>query len=587
MSEFNVKTLFTTVKLTNGEVGVQLPGLSERHFKLDIPVAEFCLIMAYHQTGCPPARTRIADFAKFAAACAAIGAAHLPLLVTDDAELVFLRALAPRTFLRRESETMVRKLYQKNESVYTSGYTSGYASGTEAPLVVTPLAGCDDPPADTASGATSPLAGCDDPPADAPHASPAKVDVPAQYQLLMGTGPDALSPARIEEMTKLIGNYRIGELLTQLPERVVPMGDGELEREYPYPVVGAPVKFGAAVYPSYKSASCAIAELQAVLPNFPWAARSCLQFVLAGGGPLKHLRVDSDRFADSDYDFFLLADTDEQARAAIADFHRWVAAHSGGHFMAWRSAHAVTYTTADTVYQVVLRLNPSVERVLINFDLDFCCVAFDGKRLWTIPRGLAALSSGLHVCDPARQSTTFNRRVSKYSRRNYRFAVPGLTHETHQRLHTSIGKTPGIAAVAAYDDLCRSAVEKMMRSLCKRGCGRNDSDYAPAPNMIGPDRTPEGLCRYVREQAELVCTGALPHIEVFTSALAALLDAPAGGGLASSAAARAAGDADFAYVPAGAPPTPISFLRRLGHGQLSGSIHPVTMSSWFPDESEE
>lgn len=546
---------------------MQLPGLSERHFKLDIAIAEFCLIMTYHQTGRAPARTRIADFAKFAAACAAIGAAHLPLLVTDDAELVFLRSLTPRTFLRRETETMVRKLYQKTES-----------------------AGCDDPPADPADG-------CDDPPADAPLAAAPVVAVPAQYHLLMGIGPDALSAARIEEMTKLIGKYQTGELLTQLPERVPLMSDGELEREYPYPVVGAPGRFDPAAYPSYKSASCAIAELQAALPNFPWAASSATdssatdssastQFVLAGGGPLKHLRVDSDRFADSDYDFFLLADTDEQARAAIADVHRWVAAHTGGHFMAWRSAHAVTYTTADTVYQVVLRLNPSIERVLINFDLDFCCVAFDGKRLWTIPRGLAALSSGIHVCDPARQSTTFDRRVAKYSRRNYRFAVPGLTHEAHQRLHASISKTPGIAAAAIYDDLARSAVEKMLRYLSKRR-GGHSSDYAPPLHMIGPNRTFQGLCQYVREQAELVCAGAHPHIEVFTSALAALLDAPAGGGLASSAAARAAGDPDFAYVPAGAPATPIRFLRRLGHGQLSGSIHPVTMSSWFPDESEE
>ena len=229
MSEINVKSLFTTVKLTDGEVGVQLPGLSERHFKLDIAIAEFCLIMTYHQTGRAPARTRIADFAKFAAACAAIGAAHLPLLVTDDAELVFLRSLTPRTFLRRETETMVRKLYQKTES-----------------------AGCDDPPADPADG-------CDDPPADAPLAAAPVVAVPAQYHLLMGIGPDALSAARIEEMTKLIGKYQTGELLTQLPERVPLMSDGELEREYPYPVVGAPGRFDPAAYPSYKSASCAIA----------------------------------------------------------------------------------------------------------------------------------------------------------------------------------------------------------------------------------------------------------------------------------------------------------------------------------------
>jgi hypothetical protein len=48
-------------------------------------------------------------------------------------------------------------------------------------------------------------------------------------------------------------------------------------------------------------------------------------------------------------------------------------------------------------------------------------------------------------------------------------------------------------------------------------------------------------------------------------------------------AALAAADPDYAYVPPGAPGGPINFVTALGHGQLAGSVNPVSMQSWLPD----
>jgi hypothetical protein len=37
--------------------------------------------------------------------------------------------------------------------------------------------------------------------------------------------------------------------------------------------------------------------------------------------------------------------------------------------------------------QIILRLYKSPAEVLLGFDIDCCCFAFDGKNVWTLPRG--------------------------------------------------------------------------------------------------------------------------------------------------------------------------------------------------------
>ena len=523
-----------------------------RKVDVDMRVAEFCLVLPYILTGRVAARAPVADWPRFARACAALGARELPMRIIDDAELVFLCALTLPHFLRRETEFRVRQLYQLAER-----------------------AGCDDPPAERA--------GCDDPPAeDYRTAQRRRVGELARHSGALAGALD------VDGFVEALAALACGSLVCELPPKISQMSEPEIAREYPYATIS-----GCAMPPNlYKSTACAVEALRGALPDFPWrAAGGAQQFILAGGAPLRHLRVGQLGFAGSDVDFFLVGADEAGARAAIADFHAWVAERTGGQFMGWRTEHAISFVTETLVYQIVLRLNPSIERVLLNFDIDACCVAFDGERLWTTPRGLAALRSGINLGDPERQSTTFDRRAVKYSRRGYRLALPGLSAAAHARLLRDVDRTiPHLRSLS--NDLCadpaRSMIERVMRGGRRPPAGDPAADGVPgdyAPHFALPGgRT---LADYIRAGMQaMAAPGAntLAYVIVATTALAPLLDTPQGAALAELRAAIERGDPHFVYRQPLAPPNSITFLRRLGHGQLSGSINPVAINGWFPDE---
>ena len=529
---------------------------------VDMCVAEFCLVLPYMLSGRVVARAPVADWPRFARACAALGARELPMRIIDDAELVFLCALTLPHFLRRETEFRVRQLYQLAER-----------------------AGCDDPPAERAGCDDPPAAraGCDDPPAeDYRTAQRRRVGELALHSSALAGALD------VDGCVEALAALACGSLVCELPPKILQMSEPEIAREYPYTTVS-----DCAMPPNlYKSTACAVEALRGALPDFPWrAAAGAQQFILAGGAPLRHLRVGPHGFAGSDIDFFLVGVDEAGARAAIADFHAWVAEHTGGQFMGWRTEHAISFVTETLVYQIVLRLNPSIERVLLNFDIDACCVAFDGERLWTTPRGLAALRSGINLGDPERQSTTFDRRAVKYSRRGYRLALPGLSAAAHARLLRDFDRTiPHLRSLSK--DLCadpaRSMIERVMRG------GRRPSTGDPATEGIPGDYAPHfalpggrTLADYIRAGMQaMAAPGAntLAYVIVATTALAPLLDTPQGAALAELRAAIGRGDPHFVYRQPLAPANSITFLRRLGHGQLSGSINPVAINGWFPDE---
>ena len=561
-------------KLTDGAVGAAVrrtpgsPWSSWRRSKDALPykvsvklcVAEFCLVLPYLMSGEVVARTPIADWPAFAQACAELGVPELSMLVTDDAELVFLSALTPMHLCRRESETVVRQLYQRGERPL-------------APLT----AGCDDPPAEAAGCDDPPAeaAGCDDPPAEA-----AEVGRLGQRLTELAKYSVTLRELDTDRLASELASLKIGDLVCALPPKIALMGDAELAREYPYTVHKS-----TAQSPEYVSTACAVETLQKQLPGFPWRMGTSAQFVLAGGATMKHLRpkkIASNAFATSDYDFFLVGADAAAARAAVAEFHAWVAARTGGRFMAWRTEHAISFVTATTVFQIVLRLNPTIERILLNFDIDMCCVAFDGEKIWTTPRGLASLRSGVHLGDPARQSTTFDRRAVKYGRRGYAFAFPGLTAAAYDQLARDSRLAPRMVSKKLCDDPARSMIERVLRGgRTADAAAAADGDYAPHYATLG-EEAQYPFASYIRRHMRPICKNELPHVRVATTALAPLLDTPQGAPLAELSAAVSRGDPGFVYTPPLAPPNSVAFLTELGHGQLSGSIHPVTMNSWFP-----
>lgn len=69
--------------------------------------------------------------------------------------------------------------------------------------------------------------------------------------------------------------------------------------------------------------------------------------------------------------------------------------------------------------QIILRVYDDIEELLAGFDVDCCCFAFDGKRLWGSLRGMEALSLGVNLVDLSKATLALVYRMLKYAKRGF------------------------------------------------------------------------------------------------------------------------------------------------------------------------
>ncbi|KAJ3268147.1 hypothetical protein HDV01_003381, partial [Terramyces sp. JEL0728] len=75
--------------------------------------------------------------------------------------------------------------------------------------------------------------------------------------------------------------------------------------------------------------------------------------------------------------------------------------------------------------QVIFRLYKSPSEVLMGFDIDCCCVGYDGKEVYGIPRFFEAITYQRNVVDVTRRSPSYEYRLYKYSKRGFGVLIPG------------------------------------------------------------------------------------------------------------------------------------------------------------------
>lgn len=69
--------------------------------------------------------------------------------------------------------------------------------------------------------------------------------------------------------------------------------------------------------------------------------------------------------------------------------------------------------------QIVLRLYKSPSQILTGFDVPCSCFAYDGQRVLSNPRALAACMTQCNDIDLSRRSPSYENRLSKYSHRGF------------------------------------------------------------------------------------------------------------------------------------------------------------------------
>lgn len=142
----------------------------------------------------------------------------------------------------------------------------------------------------------------------------------------------------------------------------------------------------------------------------------------------------SAEWADSDIDLFLVGLSDEAAKYKIKDICTAIRANSNGRsVLAIRSEHAVTFLCSSgqaspglmRKIQVLLRIYSCIEAALVGFDIDCATAAYDGSRVWMMPRCRRAINARCNLADSTRQSPSYEYRLLKYMRRGFLCAVPG------------------------------------------------------------------------------------------------------------------------------------------------------------------
>ena len=157
---------------------------------------------------------------------------------------------------------------------------------------------------------------------------------------------------------------------------------------------------------------------------------------LAGGAVLGALSHSKEGFEGSDLDLFIYGLDQEDADQKIYEIIRVVEKNvlSSSSDLTINKPLIVHNTNSITIIrgfphrniQIVLRLYKSPAEVLLGFDVDSCCVGYDGKDAWSTPRSQRAINKRYNLINTTRRSTTYEYRLWKYSKRGFGVCIPSF-----------------------------------------------------------------------------------------------------------------------------------------------------------------
>ena len=311
---------------------------------------------------------------------------------------------------------------------------------------------------------------------------------------------------------------------------------------------------GRLTYPCKKSSESnrfstiekAIEKLNFIFVDFPWKNEDG-HFILAGGSVLKQLVTTQSFFNGNDYDLFLITRSEKEAVAMIEKMYMWIFTVAKDFFMI-RTKNSVSFITNKGIFQIILRLYHSVEQVLCGFDIDPCCVAFDGTQLLTTKRGNDAIRYKGFPLIHWRQSESFVFRCNKYYKRGFSLYFPGITNEELDQTKDKLAHKNS----------------SMLLKIIKGGVTNKKGDYDDIEQFY-PSRL-----RYLYEEirSKMIYSKNYP-IDVMTTDIKLIFDS-----------SLAIDPSDEKTVKK--RESKLFLLKEMCHGQITGSFKPTT-EDWYKD----
>lgn len=176
------------------------------------------------------------------------------------------------------------------------------------------------------------------------------------------------------------------------------------------------------------------------------------QMILAGGSVLG--KIAKECLPGADYDFFLYGIEEEHANFILKYIGDLPEVSETS-----RSEHAVSFRTADIIFQIITRLFRNPAEILLGFDIPACRVGIhidihNCRHVWATPSWVECMRCRAIWIDETLWSTSSAVRLCKYYCKGFDVFLPGLTRTAFNhsiKLHQELNRFDGISLLFAME----------------------------------------------------------------------------------------------------------------------------------------
>ncbi|KAI1370866.1 hypothetical protein F4677DRAFT_450940 [Hypoxylon crocopeplum] len=283
----------------------------------------------------------------------------------------------------------------------------------------------------------------------------------------------------------------------------------------------------------------------------------------------------------SDVDIFLYGlDSEDAAIKRIIEVEAALRKNQrlfSGQALTLRSENAITFISPRWPYrhvQIILRLYRSISEILTGFDVDSACVAFDGKQVYSNPRGIAAIATRTNTIDLSRRSPSYENRLWKYRSHNFEVYWKHLDRSRVQKIWLDNDDDPSEITGLARLILSEQNMEKNTDQYrVKRALKRYDDGGEPiltAPSGYATHEIPYGE-KFTADRIRRFVIGHAKEPYMFGT-----IEEVTG----QSAGSSRKGKWKLARRGKGELTEKITFIKDNPGRQMIGSFYPLTADDW-------
>ncbi|KAF9224651.1 hypothetical protein BS17DRAFT_816863 [Gyrodon lividus] len=279
----------------------------------------------------------------------------------------------------------------------------------------------------------------------------------------------------------------------------------------------------------------------------------------------------------SDIDiFFYGLDNEDAAVARILQLEAAVRKNQRllpGEGLSLRSENAITFISPRWPYrhvQIILRLYKSISEILTGFDVDCACVAFDGRQVYSNPRGITAIVTQTNTIDLSRRSPSYENRLWKYRNQNFevfwdsleRSRIDQQEFENFVQSFENHTKLTGLARLIFSEVILARTDDNYRRKRCLKKFDESGEPALTAPSGYASHDIPYGE-RFTADRVRKYVTKHSKEPHLFGT-----IEEVAGQGAPSSRRRKKLAGK-------------ITFIKDDPGRQMIGSFHPLTEDDWY------